>query len=189
MLRFTVQKLCFVLAVGALAMVALPALADQVSDVLTIYNAKGGIYQQVFVTEQQESNSSNTVWYIPITSPNLVDYSQIGHATELVEAGGAASDYFGVYAPQGVFGLAYLGFTSDADPSAAVSAFGTPTIIINPEIEGHPYDATPYLSSTLRAARYTATFVSGVPEPVGIVGILSMGAMGLIGFVWRRRQA
>lgn len=159
------------------------------SDVMTVYNPNGTIFQQIFAFGNEELN--NIYYFDPASVP--VDSSQFGNYTSLYEANGDYSDTFGIATLGG--NLVVLAFSSDPQstlyPNAGISFIETAGAV-NPVPENDPYLTTPYnatfyLSPDMQAAGYTATFQSDVPEASDLL-LLSAGLLGL-GIMRRRRSA
>ncbi|MCU1275102.1 MAG: hypothetical protein JWO48_2533 [Bryobacterales bacterium] len=161
-----------------LASCSVSAVADTLSDSLTVYAPDGSVFAAIGVAELVED--ANQIYFIDI--PDLVDTSQFGNATALLEPGtGTFSDVFGVASTQGSL---FLGFTSDTEtvPAAFGGAAGIELLEDRPQ-----FDATMYLARQLRDAGYTATFVSDiseVPEPSSVALLVA----GLLGYVALRRR-
>jgi MYXO-CTERM domain-containing protein len=185
-------------AVGALALAvsALPAAAGVIpSDSLTVYDPNGNIAvfpditgapTPAIVVVADFNEDPSTVYSINI--PGIVDPTQFGNPTNLIEPGTTAlpvwfSDIFGVAIDAN--GQLLLSFSSDTETSPSKFA-GVGTIML-PEGNG-VFDATMYLERGLQAQGYHAQFISDsepVPTPAALPGALGLGAL----LVLRRRIA
>ena len=150
--------LCIVL----LASSSVSVVADTLSDSITVYATDGTVFATATVIETVES--ANQIYFIDI--PDLVDTSQFGNATALIELGtGTFSDVFGVASTHGSL---FLAFTSDTETVPA--AFGALAAVRLLEDRAQ-FDATMYVAPRLREAGYTAAFfsdISEVPEPSSV---------------------
>ncbi len=181
------QPRWFILA-GVLALVSRSAAADTVSDELIIHgpNSPSGDID-LTVLESQETDSFVFVTQ-SVTKP---DY---GLPTVLIDADGSISDVVGVQPAVPEAHNARLGFVSDVDGQSLdlqtvldLYFGGIPASSVLPGVPetAAGVDLSPYL-----ADGYTGTFFSDVetPEPSAAIGLAGLGAMGLVGLVWRRRQ-
>ena len=99
------------LAVGAFAVAfASVGEASVISDSLTVYDPTGAIFAQVSVTEDAED--PHTIYFINI--PDLVDPSQFGNPTSLLDPDGSLSDVFGIIRSPFAEGR-LLAFSSDSE--------------------------------------------------------------------------
>jgi hypothetical protein len=187
---------CLLLALGALA----PAWGEQVSDVLTVYNASHVIVGQVGVYEDGGIFGLNSavfhtqgpyvgedpwgIYYIndatlvntrpPVTA--VMDWSDPTWLSDIV---GVAAGVPG--APAFV-----LAFGSDTEtlPNQLGTDPGSPVVREN----GAPIDVTSYLTLDRQAAGYTATFWSDVPEP-GTTLMLGGGLLAIALYLRKRLAA
>ena len=146
------------------------------SDWLRVYDPLGNIVQQVQATEQDELNNGPG-WIYPILVPGLIDPTQFGNPTQVIESDGTTSDVFGIANTAGGF---FLAFSSDTE-TAPVPYGPFPKQV--PET-GLPIDATMYLDPGLQAQGYTAKFWSDAEVPdggatAGLLGIALAGIMSL----------
>jgi len=167
---------------ASVMIVALPALADTLSDSLTVFDPAGNVAYSVSVTEGLED--PNEIYFINVSG--LIDPSQVGNATTLVEPDGSYSDIFGV---AGINGALFLAFNSDIEGFPA--AYGSQGNIFLPEGQGGVFDATMYLDPGLQAQGFHAQFFSDgdavVPEP-GTLTLLATGLLGTLGSIRKRFQ-
>jgi hypothetical protein len=167
-----------------LLLCSLSTLAATVqSDCLTIFQF-GAVQSQTCVSEAAET--AGQLYSVNVGS-GVLNLSQFGHATELLEPDGSISDIFGIYADAASF---HFGFASDTENlSAFTAAFGTPTIFL-PEGNG-VFDATQYLDPTVASSNgLSAQFVSdadpaATPEPSSLL-LLGSGLFGLAAVVRRK---
>jgi len=159
---------------------ASPLFADNISDYFRVTDPNGKVVYQFAVSEGIED--PNEIYFINVKG--LVDPSQFGNATTLVEPDGSFSDIFGIAS---INGDLFLAFNSDSETSPA--AYGNQGNIFLEEGQGGTWDATMYLNPSLQAQGYTAQFWSDgdvvVPEP-GTMALLGAGLMGVIGSLRKR---
>jgi hypothetical protein len=146
------------------------------SDCLVVFDAAGVVFSFVTATEVE---NPQTVFTVPGVAP---DPARIGFPTNLIEPGGSNmfSDIFGVASLDGAL---FLAFSSDDEVTVPFLPIGP---ISRSETTAGPYDATMYLSPTLRSAGFTAQFFSDVevPEPPSPILVAS----GLLGLALIRRR-
>jgi hypothetical protein len=187
-----VNKSCFLLALGALALAPVAALAQPpvASDFMSETDTATGVTE--FRRVYEGASESASLSFGPTNG------GMIGHPTILLEPDGSISDAFGLDA-----GFHFTSL-SDDDPGglSLASIQGTfggdprTTYRFLPETAGSiqgslaVFDATEYMQP---GSGFTASFASdveaSVPEPVETVSLLGMGAVGLLGFVRRWRKA
>ena len=185
------------MALGLLPLV--PVRADQVSDVLNVLDPSGDVACSVSVSEADELTND----FLALTAgdcnvSSLVDVTQYGNPTYLMEPDGTISDIFGVSfteakttsGPEALYSLAFFSdVESVKQPALPTKEFGV-SIGSQPfmldEGSGGPFDATQYLDPSLRTAGWAAQFTSDadVPEPAGAGILCGLVALGLC--VWRR---
>ncbi|MBZ5648428.1 MAG: PEP-CTERM sorting domain-containing protein [Acidobacteriia bacterium] len=165
---------------ASVMIVALPAIADTLSDSLTVFDPAGNVAYSISVTEALED--PNEIYFINVSG--LIDPNQYANATTLVEPDGSYSDIFGVGS---INGTLYLSFNSDIEGFPA--AYGSQGAIFLPEGQGGVFDATMYLDPGLQAQGFTAQFFSDgdvvVPEP-GTLTLLATGLLGTLGSIRKR---
>lgn len=151
------------------------------SDVMTVYNPNGSVYQQIFAFGYEETN--NEYFF----SPSLVqvDPSQYNNYTTLLDPTGSWSDVFGVDYIYGVgYVLSFLSSQQTFPPPPASQVYTKNLAAANPvpdiaDSNGNyltiAYDASQYLSPVMQNEGYTATFQSDIPEPATL-GLLVLGS-------------
>jgi hypothetical protein len=184
------RRTCLALALGVIATFlaarSLPAEASPsfpnintagLSDGIFILDPAGAVFRSATLTE---ANEAGGFFIADILEAGLVDPSQFGNFTVLVEPDNSQSDLFGVFLFEGTalpFDTPVFGIQSDVE--------GVPSPLPVPPFQGTPmfvaesgtgfYDATRYLSQSLRDQGYTAVAFSDVPEPstfaLGILGV------------------
>jgi hypothetical protein len=177
----------FILA-GAMALLTRTAAADTVTDELIIHgpNSPSGDID-LTVLESQEHGT------FVFTSQSGVTRANYGLPTVLLEPDGSISDVVGVEPAVNEEHGARLGFVSNLDGQGLdlqtvldLYFGGVPAGSILPGVSetAAGVDLSPYL-----ATGYSGTFFSDVetPEPTAAIGLASLGAMGLVGLVGRRR--
>jgi len=204
-----VNRWCALLSLAVAALVPLPALGLDVngfttsgdaacwldpacslprggdSDMMTVYNPDGTIYQQIFAFGNEENN--NLYYFDPALVP--VNPALFGFFRTLFEPDGVTiSDTFGIATlPSGAMALAFISdensFPSPISGLTFVETLGMPNPVPEPGGDSAyltiPYDATMYLYQSMQQDGYTATLRSdvGVDEP-SVLALLGLGALG-----------
>ena len=164
------------LAIGLMLPNAAQAQSVPASDTLTVYDPQGQIFSTVSEDEAREDPSQ-------ILAVNAaIDENLFGQALYLTEPDGTKSDIFGI-CTCGVNNVLALGFASDTETTGV--NFGE--FSSTPEGNGI-FDATRFLSASLRDQGYTATFTSdgAVPEPA--TWAMMLVGFGGIGVAMRRKR-
>ncbi|HUW38099.1 MAG TPA: hypothetical protein VMV91_12275 [Rhodocyclaceae bacterium] len=210
------HRWCALLGLVAVAIAPLPALALDIngystpgdgacwldpacslargghSDMMTVLNPDGTVYQRIFAFGNEENN--NGYYFDPtlvFVNPAMVAF----YRTLLEPDGVTISDQFGIGTLPS--GIQVLGFLSDENnffpPLQSLTFVETPDQPnLVPEPGGDsayftvPYNATMYLDQSMQQAGFTAYFRSDVDEP-SIPALLGVGALSA--FFARRRKA
>jgi hypothetical protein len=180
------------LSLGMLFLLPISARANGgiISDWLRIYNPSGIVAYEVSVTESQEENNPNEVYYINTGNLVLVDINMYRKPTALLETSGPLQGQYSDLIGIGAFGPVgnkqfYLAFTSDTELS---QASGDPYKLAPYKYnETHPvWNVTMYLHPDLQAARWKAEFYSDLEAP--LPGTLLLFGSGLAGLAVMRRK-
>jgi hypothetical protein len=197
---------------AAVALSASSALADAISDTLTVHD--GNTFTAISSESGTESGFIALPQTIVVGGVSKVTASTAaaleGHPTVFVETDGTISDAVGItHDPSNPTSPTLgLGFISDSETTGLTLALiaqifqtnlGLPAdptqfIIVTPEPSGAYSLDTPheYLdNSTSTSGAYTASFESDpeeVPEPGKVTSLLGLSCMGLVGLGWRVRR-
>lgn len=155
-----------------------------------VSGGRGPIYEQIFAFGAEEADNT---YFFDFSRVQGDPAQALGYTTLWERDGSAWSDAFGVQV--NAQGNAIVGFYSDPRTSANIPAAafvifeqaGVPNPVPEPNSSDSAYltveyDATRYLSTTMQANGYTATFqsVTAVPEPdtyaMMLVGVAAIGA-------------
>lgn len=175
------------LLLAGLTLAAIPGMADNISDTLTVFNPAG---KPVYVLSSTPQNASDGQNLFYIANPSLSNVAMIGNYTLVCDTANCSDPKNDVLL--GVFQVTNAGHSQDYLGFMLAPINGAPSGYTVQIASGVPISATQYLSPTLQAAGWTATFVADAPgatasEPSALV-LLGSGILGITGFVRRRMR-
>jgi hypothetical protein len=199
------------LCAAAVALSASSALADAISDTLTVHD--GNTFTAISSESGTESGFIALPQTIVVGGVSKITASTaaalLGQPTVFENADGTISDAVGItHDPNNPTAATLgLGFISDSETTSlsvalveqvfqtnlGLAADPTKFIVVKPEPSGAFSLDTPheYLdNSTSTSGTYTASFESDVevPEPGKVTSLLGLSCMGLVGLGWRLRR-